>query len=183
MQALTASGRHQEAADVLQECLQAVMVWLSLAFVCSCAVIEHGAHSLGVCVRACKAAPWPAESGCKASHPDLVRIALRCPVYWMHLSMMSQEQDGPGSIHAAIVLQDMADLELGSSTSEAAGQRAHNMARQSCDILQVEAPALRCCWRNMLEPSCNISKFPVPRASPALVIVTGSAACALSTAL
>ena len=46
------------------------------------------------------------------------------------------------SIHAAVIMQELADLEL-DSEEQAAWQRAHNLAQQSCEILQV-----RCCRRS-----------------------------------
>lgn len=47
-----------------------------------------------------------------------------------------QEQIAAVSIHAAVIMQELADLEL-DSAEEAAWQRAHNLAQQSCEILQV----------------------------------------------
>ncbi|KAK9805780.1 hypothetical protein WJX73_009178 [Symbiochloris irregularis] len=45
------------------------------------------------------------------------------------------EQIAAVSIHVAVIMQELADLEL-DSDEEAAWQRAHNLAQQSCEILQ-----------------------------------------------
>lgn len=50
-----------------------------------------------------------------------------------------QARDGPTSISAGVTLQHLAELEL-DGQEQASWQRAHNLARQSCDILGVRPP-------------------------------------------